>query len=111
MPRLTDYRQTKTISLPGWPDSKVEIYSSLLVGDALEINLKEENQVLLSVALLPHYIKSWNFTDEKDKPLEITKENLGFLQMEDLQYLVDELTKFMNEGKKKDDTTPASVTA
>ena len=101
MPILKDFRTTKTITLPSWADSKVEIYHSLLVGDLKNINHKSDNQVELIVESLPAFIKSWNFTDEAGQTLEINRENLNFLQMEDVTYIGEQIIEFGDEIKKK----------
>lgn len=110
MPVLKDFRQTKNISLPSWPDSKVEIYDSLLVGQMVGLNLKDNTEIQMGIKTLPLFIKSWNFTNEQGKDLEINQENFGFLKEEDLVFLVNEITAFAKEGKKKETDTPESVT-
>lgn len=101
MPKLFDIRSTKEISLPSFSDSKVIIYDSLLVGDMAEIDYKENNQVKLTLDILPKFIKEWNFTDETGKELIITKENLGFLKQEDIKFMVDEIIELSKISKKK----------
>jgi hypothetical protein len=101
MPKLFDIRTTKIIVLPSFADSTVEIYDSILVGNLSDIDYKENNQIKMTLDLLPKFIKSWNFTDENDKPLEINKENLGFLRQEDLKFLIDEIVEFNKTSKKK----------
>jgi hypothetical protein len=101
MPKLYDIRSTKTIELPSYPGSKVEIYDSLLVADMANVDFKENNQIKLTLDLLPKFIKSWNFTDEAEKALEITKENMGFLKQEDVKFMVDEITVLSQTSKKK----------
>lgn len=104
MPILKDFRQTKEISLPSFPDSKVLIYDSVLIGDAsvIDFNSNELEQIIQSLPLL---IKSWNFTDEEGKDLEINRENLGFLKVEDVKYLGEQLKAFAQEVKKKVDNS------
>lgn len=101
MPILKDFRQTKTITLPSFPDSKLEIYDSMLVGNISAIDFKSENQLEQIIQSLPLLIKSWNFTDEAGVDLEINNINLGFLKMDDLQVLGEEVMKFQEETKKK----------
>lgn len=101
MPILKDFRETKTISLPSFPDSKVEIYDSLLVGEMQTINFEAGNELLMTIEAIPKLIKSWNFTNEAGETLEINKENLGFLKLDDLQYLGEQIVAFNNENKKK----------
>jgi hypothetical protein len=101
MPKLLDIRSTKKITLPSFDGSKVEIYDSLLVGDMVDIDYKEDNKIKLTLDILPKFIKSWNFTDEEGKELEITKENLGFLKEDDVKFIVDEITALAEASKKK----------
>lgn len=102
MPTLKDFRTTKKIVLPTFPDSEVEIYDSLLVGDMVGFSGKfEEANVEAMIAFVPKMIKSWNFTDEKGETLPISSDNLGFLKAEDLTFLLQEITNFANEAKKK----------
>lgn len=104
MPILKDFRESKVISLPSFPDSKVEIYDSLLIGQASAIDFSSSDleQIIQS---LPLMIKSWNFTDEKGKDLEINRENLGFLKIEDVKFLGEQFKSFKEEVKKKADSS------
>jgi hypothetical protein len=101
MPILKDFRQTKTITLPSFPDSKVEIYDSLTIGELRKFNYAENNQLALTIEALPHFIKSWNFTDEAGKDLEINADNLSFLKEEDARFLMEAIAEFNKEAKKK----------
>lgn len=101
MPILKDFRQTKTITLPSFPDSKVEIFDSLLVGDLSKLNYSEGNQFSLTIEALPFFIKSWNFTDEEGKELPINSDNLKFLKEADAKTLLDGIVEFNRELKKK----------
>lgn len=102
MPKLTDFRKTKIIALPSYPDSQVEIYDSLLVGDAIgTANFEPGKQLQIMLDVLPKLIKSWNFTGEDNKPLDITVANLNFLKADDVAYLLQEITAFSEEAKKK----------
>lgn len=102
MPKLGDFRKTKVVTLPSFPDSTVEIYDGLLVGDMVSFGGSTEGKELeLMLLVIPKMIKSWNFTDEKDQPLPITRENLNFMKPEDLTFLLNEVTLFTAETKKK----------
>lgn len=101
MPVLKDFRQTKTITLPSYPDSKVEIYDSLLVGDLPSIDPNEKNLVKTSLEALPKFIKSWNFTDEAEQALPVTRENMNFLKEVDARFIFEAITEFNDEIKKK----------
>lgn len=101
MPILKDFRITKEVSLPSFPDSKIVIYDSLLVGDIGGIDYKNSNELQQSIETLPLFIKSWNFTDEEDKELPISRESLGFLKIADLQFLGEAIMSFTEDSKKK----------
>lgn len=101
MPVLKDFRTTKTIELPNFPESKVEIYDSLLVGEMVGIDYKSDNQIKQVIDALHLFIKSWNFTNEAGETLPITTESLGFLKAEDVQFLGEQIVEFSNEVKKK----------
>jgi len=98
MPKLTDIRQTKEITLPSYPDSKVVIYDSMLMKDSLGITEEDKKN---PVGLLKHMIKEWNFTGEDDKILPVNDQNVGLLKAEDATILVQEIAKFTEESKKK----------
>lgn len=111
MPVLKDLRQTKTISLPSYPDSQVEIYDSVLIGDLSKVNFQNDNQMEMTIEALPRFIKSWNFTDDSGKTLEINRENLNFLSQEDAVFLLNSIQQFNKEIKKKLGDSPASPTS
>lgn len=100
MPVLKDFRQTKVVELPSFPDSKIEIYDSVLVGNMMGIDFRSEDQLKQVIQSLPKFIKSWNFTDEDGKDLEITPENVGVLKMDDVQFLGQQIMEFAAEVKK-----------
>lgn len=111
MPVLKDFRNTKTLTLPSYPDSKVEVYDSLLVGQMASLYPdKDKTEIEFGIGSLHLFIKAWNFTDDEQKVLPITTENLGFLKELDLIFLLNEITAFAKEGKKKDTSTPESST-
>lgn len=98
MPKLTDIRQTKSITLPSYPDSKVVIYDSMIMKTSLEISDEDRNN---PIRLLKYMIKEWNFTGEDDKLLPINEANIGLLKAEDATFLVEEIAKFAGITKKK----------
>jgi len=98
MLKLTDNRTTKTISLPSYEGSEVEIYSGLLVGDLDGLDLSNPERV--GIDTLPKLIKSWNFSDDNDKPLSINKDAIKKINIKDITFLVDEIQKFGNNVKK-----------
>ena len=100
--KFSDPRITKTVELPSFKGSQVEIYSSLTVGDQRAILAKypeaQTNQAdafSASIEMIAAGIKSWNFTDENDADLPITAEILNKFPEADLAILLEALT-----GKK-----------
>lgn len=86
-----DNRKTKTIALPSFEDSEVEVYTDLSVGEYRKILSKypdndknPEEAQKMGIEIAVNYIKKWNFFESKDKPLEITFENLEKFCMKDL---------------------------
>lgn len=102
MSQVKDYRQTKTIELPGYEGSSVEIYNGILFGDAhLLASLQGEPSFENMGKALPKLIKSWNLTDEADKTLPISVESLNLLSPDAVAHIAAEVTAFI-ELKKKD---------
>lgn len=102
MPILKDFRLTKEISLPNHEGSKVVIYNSALAMDTDEVMLIEKEPTVKNLlAILPKFIKSWNFTNEAGEEMPITSENLNFFAEDDLTKLVEEIKTFAEEVKKK----------
>ena len=96
MAELKDFRQTKKITLPGVPESELEIYDSIVFGDTIMESGVSENDRVLHITV--RRIKAWNLTEE-GKPLPITADVLRRLPMEDATLLLEELNRF--EVKKK----------
>lgn len=97
MPILKDFRNTRVITLPSFAGSEVELYESLLFGDAYAISdLKGENALEAIVRI----IKRWNFTNEDGTPMPVSKQSLGLLPPEDAAFLSEEITKFLSSQKK-----------
>lgn len=94
MPVLKDIRQTKELALPSYPDSKVVIYDSMLVGDVITTDTSNPLNVFIKL------IKEWNFTDDKNQPLPVTAENLKLLQAVDLDLLASNIKDFGSLAKK-----------
>lgn len=99
MPVLKDYRQTKEITLPSFPESKVVIYSGVLVADSLSFKgsgTEAEN----ALAILPRVIKSWNFTKEDGSEMPIDISSLSLLPTQDVTFIMEAFVAFSNEQKK-----------
>lgn len=100
--RILQARPTRTITLP---DTGVEVtfYSSLLVKDLQNIDLKKINDdVSESLKMLQALIKEWNLylSEDDEKPAEITPDNIGALTGSDFSLLMEEIAKFQSEQKK-----------
>ena len=100
-PILKTNRETKTVALPSYPESKVEIYKDIIFGDLVGFNLGEggELDVNKSLDFLPKLIKSWNFTNEKNEALIVNSENLKLLNVADVTFLFEQVTDLF---KKKE---------
>lgn len=94
MVKLTDTRQTKTIELPSFPGSKVELYSQLLVGDQRQMMSVEGDQLTKSLHGILKCIKSWNFSDDDEGkvPTPITLENLEKFWDADLKLILETIS-------------------
>lgn len=94
-------RPIKEIVLPK-SKVKVKIFASLLISDLGGVDLKTVNNAGISLVVLAKLIKEWNLygSDKDEKPLEINKENIGRLPLDDIVFLVNELTVFETEEKK-----------
>lgn len=98
MPKITDFRKTKSISFPSYPDSEVVIYSGILFGQAMDIDLSDKEKYIMKA--LPKFIQSWNFTNENNEALPIDLTSLGKFSADDIAFLITEITKFITEEKK-----------
>lgn len=101
MPIFKDVRKTVEVFLPSYPDSKVVLYESLLFGQVNELNDEKLTDVTRGVLSLKHLIKSWNFTDEKEKALPVTVETLNQFPIDDLTFLLNKVSDFFTKGKKE----------
>lgn len=98
MPVLKDMRLLRTIELPGYPESKVTIYDSLLVSQFSELTGGSDAKSFLNTLAL--LIKEWNFTDEAGKDLAINADNVGLLTGPALTALGDAITELRDDAKK-----------
>jgi len=100
MPQLKDFRKVETIELPSFPDSKVNIYDSLIFGDMLGLD-EIENPTEKNILMITRLIKSWNLTDSKDVVLPITSENIKKLPINDSNLLIQKLVSALEIKKKE----------
>ena len=95
-----DIRKTVKVTLPSYPNSEVELYSSLLFGQVNELNKKEMNDIDRGVLSLQYLIKDWNFTDEDGKKLPITMAVLNQFPLDDLTLLLEKVSDFFTKDKR-----------
>lgn len=101
MPQLLDHRPTVTIELPDHPGSELVLFGSLLLKDIKVLgSANPENKVQVGFESLPFYIKSWNFTDEKDQPLPISATTVDILSANDLNVIMKAIQELSTEEKK-----------
>ena len=103
MTKLFDVRKVKKINLPSYPDVEIELYDQLLTSDVGRLtNISSDYEK--GIEVLRCLIKSWSFVDEKDKPCEITKENLEKLTAKDFTFLMNatsDTLSFLDKEQKK----------
>ena len=103
MTQLLDNRKTEKLKLPSFPDVEVEIYDGLLTGEYEAIS-KCEGEFTKGIEILKFLIKSWSFVNEKNEPLNVTKENLALLPIKDFTVLMNKASEalaFLVDEKKK----------
>ena len=103
MPKLTDTRKLIKVSLPSFKDSEIVLYDGMRFGDIdkLDSAKTDTSRGLIALELL---IKSWNFTDENDKNLEVNIENLKLFPLQDITFLLEKISDFfikLREENKK----------
>lgn len=97
-----DPRKIKTITLPSFPDSEIIMFDSFLT-EEWNIITKAENDIERGLLSLKCLIKTWNFTDDTGKVLEISTENLNKFPMKDMETLLNSVIESIQteEIKKK----------
>lgn len=100
--KFKDVREIKKLSLPSYEGSEVVIFDRFTAKQQGEI-LETKTDMERGLLALTFLIKSWNFVDDKDKELPITKESLGNLSAKDFNFLLEEVSKVITgeETKKK----------
>lgn len=101
MPVLKDTRKIAKTSIPSVEGSEVEIFDSLLVGDADVLVSSELTDFQRMLKALERLIKSWNLTDEKGVALPINGESLGKLNFPDIEHLISKTSYGVDLGKLK----------
>ena len=91
MPILKDARRLITVDLKKLDGGQVVIRECFLTGEIEMINKRGGVDDLNSGRLVSYpltfLIKSWNLTDENGGPLPITEENIGLLDVDDINVI------------------------
>jgi hypothetical protein len=104
--KLVDNRNVIKVKLPSFPGSEVEMYEHLLAGDQMNMVEKAQDEsdlkTMASFKMVVKCIKSWNFVDDDEKPLEISVENLQKLPTVDFFKLLEipSQSKLVDENNK-----------
>jgi len=98
--KLLDPRKIIKVSLPSFENVEVELYDSLLTEQLGEIS-NDLSDYERGIKTLQFLVKSWPFTDDNDKPLAVTKENLGKLPVKDFTAMMEAVTKSMDFLEKE----------
>ena len=100
MSKFTDKRNLQEITLPSYPEDKVSMYTSLLTEDYEKI-MEEQVEFKRTLKMLVALIKSWTFTLEDDKQMEVNETNLKKLPTPDFTFLVEKMTNILDETTEK----------
>jgi len=103
MPKVSSAYETKTITLPSYPDSQVLIKTKVLVEDLIESDQKEGWSEYLCIT--SRMIKEWNFFDDQEQPLPINEDTLKQFPEEDLRFLMQEIKEFTQKKTPSDKTS------
>ena len=120
MPILQDFRELVELTLPV-TGGKVSIYNCILAKDSIEIDKIYISETSLSVkpgekttspislraikyyeaqdSTIKAMVAKWDFTDEKESPIDPTPENIKKLPKEDFEYLMAEVDKKMGVAR------------
>jgi len=101
MPRLEDVRKEIKLSIKSIEGSEIVLKDGLLAGDMEFVyGQASMSDIERTLRALSKMIVSWNLTDNNDKVLPTTLENIKKLNVTDLAELV-EATSFGDVDKKK----------
>ena len=79
-------RETVAVSLRAIEGAELQCYTSMTARDVEKINAnKDGGNILLPLSLV---ISSWNLTNEKGEVLPITVENVGLLDIRDVNHIM-----------------------
>lgn len=104
MPKIQDAFKTITIELPSYKESRLVVKTKAKVEDLLEAE-KCETETETAILLSSKMIFKWNFQDKNGKDLPVSTEHLKQLPAEDLEFLMDKITPYLQKktpsGKTK----------
>ena len=101
MPQLKDPRKTLKLSIKSIEGSEVLVKDGLLAGDmSFVYGESATNDVERTLRALSVMIISWNLTDENEKELPVTLENIKKLDITDVTELID-ATSFATKKKEQ----------
>lgn len=103
---IEDTRKTSTISLPSYPESKVEVSEKLSFGAIIELqrkrvqlNLKDDS-IEWGILLLQYLIKDWNLVGKDGKKLPIALETFKLLDDTDGLFLIEKVGEIFQASRK-----------
>jgi len=89
MPILKDLREIKNIKLPK-SGITVKVRDGVLAQDIEEIE-KEKGDIRQILVLLTRIIEDWDATDDNDKKLPVTVENVNLFSIDDIKFIQESL--------------------
>lgn len=105
MPQLKDPRKTLKLSIKSIEGSEVLVKDGLLAGDmSFVYGESATNDVERTLRALSVMIISWNLTDENEKELPVTLENIKKLDITDVTEMIN-ATSFGATKKKEQNSS------
>ena len=104
MPKLEDTRKILKLSVKSIEGSEITLKDGLLAGDmSFVYGDATTNDIDRALTALSVMIISWNLTDDKDKELPVTLENIKKLDIMDITELINATSfgEIGEIGKKK----------
>lgn len=89
-------RETIEVKLPK-SKGKVEIYKEQTYGDYLKVTEDKEGDISISILLA--MVKDWDFVNVKGVKLQINKDNISRLPLEDVNFLMSEIGKQLPKAR------------
>jgi len=98
-----DVRKTVDLTLPSFPESKIELYEDLLFGQMKLVSECKGSDMERGILVLQYLIKDWNFVNEKDEKIEINEETLKSFPLKDFTILMEKANSVFEKYSKKDE--------